>query len=128
MSNSRSQEVTLFTNAHVVSGFRPYIVSMSALYTENGKKVTQVSRELLKFCGNNDLEGCFQAVQTIKGAGPFIAWQVVCDLMESQCLKPCTENDWVELGPGAKGKQYLLPSQSSVIQQLTVSLRSISRH
>jgi hypothetical protein len=36
--------------------------------------------------------------------GSFLAWQVVCDLMESQCLKPCTENDWTELGPGAKGK------------------------
>jgi hypothetical protein len=98
--------VIIFTDAHKVGGLRPYIENMDELYEANGRKVTKVSQEIFKYCRNKDLKSCFQAVENLKGVGPFTAWQVVCDLMESQCLKPCTENDWVELGPGAQCKQF----------------------
>lgn len=94
----------MFTDAYITSGLRPYLENMSELTKNRALKIKRTSRDVLACCNKNDLEGCFEAVKTIKGAGSFIAWQVVCDLMESQCLKPCTENDWTELGPGATGK------------------------
>jgi len=93
----------IFTDAHITGGINPYTRNMEELHMEEGKLIKKVSRDILACCQNRDLQGCFKAVKTIKGAGDFIAWQVVCDLMESQCLKPCTENDWTQLGPGAKG-------------------------
>ena len=33
--------------------------------------------------------------------GPFFAWQILCDLLESQILGTNTDNQWACLGPGA---------------------------
>ena len=93
----------VFTDAHITSGMKPFLKSMSSLYEKDARTMKRVSRKVLERCQNRDLKGCCDAVKTIRGAGTFISWQVICDLMESQCLKPCTENDWTELGPGAQG-------------------------
>ena len=91
----------MFTDAHQTCGLGPYLQYMSKLT----QKIKKINKVIIKCCNENNLEGCFTAIMAIDGVGKFIAWQVICDLMESQCLKPCTENDWTKLGPGANGKQ-----------------------
>ena len=106
MKQAADKGVVLFTGAHQVVGLRRYIETMTELCKKDAKMLGKVSREVLECCEKRDLEGCFLAVQGIKNVGPFLAWQIVCDLMESQCLKPCTEDDWTKLGPGAESKYY----------------------
>ena len=101
---SMDKNKKVFTDAHMTGGMKPFLNAMSGLRKGNGSQVQKVSREILECLQNNNLEGCFEAVKNINGVGNFFAWQVVCDLMESQCLKPCGENDWTQLGPGAKSK------------------------
>ena len=84
---------------------------MNKLCENNGKLIQKFSKDILKFCEGESgeiLEQCFDTVQQVNGIGSFLAWQVTCDLQESQCLAESTENDWTELGPGAKSKLLLL--------------------
>lgn len=98
---SKMKDVVLFTDAHVTGGLGPFLKSMASIDADKIKKVS----ELLLECSEvDDLKGCFTTIKALDGVGPFISWQIVCDLMESQCLKPCTEEDWAQLGPGAKSK------------------------
>lgn len=95
----------LFTDAHVCTGITRFLKFMDALTARkacNLKKASQLVYDALEDEKDCCLEKCFDAVRTLDGAGDFIAWQIVCDLMESQCLSSCTENDWVQLGPGAQ--------------------------
>lgn len=104
----KSEGITVFTQAHIVVGFDRYIETMNRLSRDNGKMIREVSQEILKSClegdkkGRTALEGCFLAVREIKNVGDFFANQITCDLLESQCLGLCTENDWTKLGPGAR--------------------------
>lgn len=95
-------------------GFKRYIETLDLLSTDGNILLRKVSREIVECCrrpdgsnnqgGHSGLEGCFWAVKQIPNVNDFFAWQITCDLLESQCLGPCTENDWVHLGPGAKGE------------------------
>lgn len=100
----------LFTDAHFASGIKKYIPEMNTLCKKDGKLVKEFSNEILECCeGESDeiLEQCFRTVQQVDGIGLFLGWQVTCDLHECQCLGESTENDWTELGPGAKSKSLL---------------------
>ena len=115
----------LFTDAHFAAGIKRYIPNMNTLCKQDGKLVKKFSKEILECCeGVSDeiLEGCFNTVQQVDGIGSFLAWQVTCDLHECQCLAESTENDWTELGPGAKSKSLLRSScflQSSSVNLIT---------
>ena len=66
------------------------------------------------------LEACSSAAEahaTLKGhmrhVGQFIAWQVLCDVVESGHLPQAARDDWVALGPGAKSGLNLIFGQAS---------------
>lgn len=105
----KSQGRIVFTMAHIVVGFERYMATLKLLGENDARLLQQVGKEILQCCldGEKDgicaLERCFKAVKTIRNVGNFFAWQIICDLLESQCLQPCTETDWTQLGPGAKG-------------------------
>jgi len=51
----------------------------------------------------SNLQFCWKALLQIGGVGLFFTWQITCDLVESGVLPPSlTEDQWCELGPGAK--------------------------
>jgi hypothetical protein len=55
-----------------------------------------------------DWETCVNAIQKLPGIGPFVAWQIACDLQESGCIAfqevhHDIDYQYCELGPGAKG-------------------------
>lgn len=111
----------VFTDAHITGGLKPFLRNMEMVHEKDAQLVKEVSEQVLESVHKGSLEGCFDAVKTINGAGNFTAWQVVCDLMESQCLSPCTEDDWTELGPGAKGELH----RTSIALILIVSFLSL---
>ena len=46
--------------------------------------------------------------------GPFFAWQILCDLLESQILGTNTDNQWACLGPGAQnGLRRIFPLETT---------------
>jgi len=112
LREKEADEEVIFTDAHTVCcGLTRYVSNMNKLYENDGKLVKEVSSEILECCkGERDeiLKQCFKKVKKVDGIGAFFAWQVTCDLHESQCLADSNENDWTELGPGAESK-LLLP-------------------
>ena len=49
----------------------------------------------------------------LRHVGDFIAWQVLCDLVESGHLEQAATDDWVALGPGARAGLNLIFGQTS---------------
>ncbi|GMI22129.1 hypothetical protein TeGR_g10587, partial [Tetraparma gracilis] len=47
------------------------------------------------------LEQVCVRLRKMKGVGNFLSWQMTSDLLESGVLPGCTEEDWMEMGPGA---------------------------
>jgi len=86
----------VFTNAHQSMGLDRYVATMRAARTG----LAALSARL--FAVSGDAEAVFGALQaSCDNVGPFLAWQVVCDLMESGCVD-ASEDAWAQLGPGAK--------------------------
>ncbi len=121
MMNRFEKKIVAFTGAHITMGFVRYCQTMTSLWENNAKLLQDVAHAIWMACcscNKNErschvtkktttiaLQQCFHAVKaSIPNVGRFLAWQVICDLMESRCLDPCTEYDWTELGPGAKCK------------------------
>jgi hypothetical protein len=123
----------IFTDAHTLCcGLTRYVSNMNKLCKNDGKLVKEVSSEILECCkGERDeiLKQCFEKVKKVDGIGAFFAWQVTCDLHESQCLADSNENDWTELGPGAESGIKLIFEDSKCDArthlELAVLLQSI---
>ena len=91
-----------FTNAHTAS-FSIETLSgyLSLIAGKDAQVLHTVVEELLDAA--DDMEMCFNVIKKLPGVGTFLAWQVLCDLVESHCFK--FENDnYCQLGPGARGK------------------------
>lgn len=99
-SKFRKLPPPVFTSAHLNPGVNRYLEAMQFLKTNVSSKAVK----LFEASQARDLEKCFNIIREIPHVGNFFAWQVTCDLLESKCLAPCTDNDWTMLGPGAKSR------------------------
>lgn len=75
-----------------------YLATMNSLWKNDGKLVTKLASRM---SSAQDLESCYKVLLRVDNVGKFFAWQVLCDLLEAKVI-PFSENDWVQLGPGAK--------------------------
>ncbi len=59
------------------------------------------------------MEDVFNILRTIETIGPFFAYEICCDWMYKAInVIPFTENDWVNVGPGAKqGIELIFPNR-----------------
>jgi hypothetical protein len=98
---------TFFTRAHLNQGFKKYLHGCK----DSTNKIPQVAQKILESTSNGaiDRRSICKHLKTLDNVGPFMAWQIACDLEESSCYGPCIEvsdnvqnDDYVELGPGAK--------------------------
>ena len=74
-------------------------------------------------------KACIQVLASVDGVGTFLAWQIYCDLCESQCLPPQQQQqhpkddyDYCQLGPGAERTfvcVYMCVSNESIIACLS---------
>jgi hypothetical protein len=87
-----------FTGAHQTMGERRYIETMSTL---DEASLKDYANDMFQRSKARKLKDCCKILETIPNVGRFLAWQITCDLLESKCLAPCSENDYATLGKGA---------------------------
>lgn len=90
-----------FTGAHQTMGERRYIETMSKLEQATLK---DYANKIFHKSKARKLKDCCEIIETLPNVGRFLAWQIACDLLESKCLAPCSENDYATLGKGSDGK------------------------
>jgi hypothetical protein len=95
---------TFFTSAHQNNGFENYLQGLTSLAARQGHLVRKTANSIFHDAvQNRELRACVQHVKNLYGCGDFMAWQITCDLMESNALPECHSHDFCQLGPGAKG-------------------------
>jgi hypothetical protein len=97
------EQESIFTSAHITL---PVGVGNKMSRLQKLKIVLQYThRNLAKLSGHlrtaRSLEEAFHILRRIPCVGPFIAYEICCDLMYVKYL-PFGENDWVNAGPGCK--------------------------
>lgn len=106
------EQEAIFTSAHITL---PTGVGMKL------SRLEKLQKEVLSYTAKNikklkhdlkaaaSLEQAFNVLRRIPCVGPFIAYEICCDLMYIKFLK-FTENDWVNPGPGCKlGLRLMFP-------------------
>ena len=104
----RNQKV--FTAAHQNNGMRRFLESYDVLKHE----IKQLSVEIAKNAKKRSLKGINSVLRSIKGVGPFFAWQILCDLLEARIIGDNSDNQWTSLGPGAKNGLRRLFTESNL--------------
>ena len=100
----------IFTGAFQVMGYPRYVKTLDGLQENERIVLDKLAKRIQKLNSSGDLQGITKELQDIENIGPFLAWQITCDLLESNVIPKCNEADadWVELGPGAKhGLNYI---------------------
>ena len=94
----KGEESIIFTRAHQNNGLERYFKSMEFVKSN----LTSMAKELMEAARERSLKKCFFILKDVPGAGKFMSWQILCDLLELRLLGECTDNQWTCLGPGAK--------------------------
>ena len=70
-----------------------YISIMSGLLQNESELLANVVTQLQSASSQGDIQGCFDIVhRSIPSLSPYIAWEVVCDLLEARILGHCSED------------------------------------
>lgn len=93
---------SFFTGAHQTTNWGKYKKNIQAVAAADA----QMLYETVAILVSKDTEGRVEALQRLPGIGPFLAWQIECDLQESRCFR--NEPVYCELGPGARGKSIMM--------------------
>ena len=98
LHEKKSEKAVLFTAAHQNMGFDRLMTTFEYLQ----KNINSLSSNVVVAAKKRSTKACQDAILKIPNVGPFFAWQILCDLLESQILGSNTDNQWVMLGPGAQ--------------------------
>ncbi len=103
----------LFTSKHQQSGgLDSYLATVRGLAgldtpQQLGFPHARSLAAALAACSNTrEAHGTLKA--HVRHVGDFIAWQVLCDLVEAGAMPQAARDDWVALGPGAKAGLALI--------------------
>ena len=88
----------IFTAAHQNMGYSRLMTTFDFLQ----KNINLLTSNVVAAAKKRSTKACQDAILKIPNVGPFFAWQILCDLLESQILGSNTDNQWVMLGPGAE--------------------------
>jgi hypothetical protein len=124
MCNCQERGMSFFTAAHQTTSHSKLVRYVQE--TLKCKLLEKITPTLL----GTDLQAIVKALGTLHGCGPFLSWQIACDLMESQCLTVDTES-YCELGPGARnGLNALFGTSAKQFDQLDLLrlLTNIQEH
>lgn len=96
MEKQKQKGMHVFTGQHQT-------VSLATLKATLNKLPKQLDDICSEIENASHLQCCWESLLRIKGVGPFFAWQIICDVVESGVLSSSlTEEQWCKLGPGAK--------------------------
>lgn len=106
----------IFTTAHQAIGLRRFLSTMNYLVQKDLAGLLKLESNLQTPIKNKDLEGVTKSLQSIENIGPFFAWQITCDLLQSNVIGDCDEHGYSLFGPGAKnGLRYIFPENHDAI-------------
>jgi len=123
------RNTTVFTNAHLTlpspRGHKGETKIQRYIHTLNSahKLLDKVTKEVR---WAKDLEQVFWALRQIPCVGPFIAYEVCCDLILAKAI-PFTENDWVNPGPGCKVGIKLIFPLTQTTKQFQDRIKQLQR-
>lgn len=118
----------VFTNAHLTlptfelgsTKIDEYINSLNDLHSRLDDVFMQLKNA-------SHLKEVFEIMMQCRRVGPFIAYEICIDLMYAQVV-PFTEDDWVNLGPGAKvGIRLIFPNKKTDMVDGLTQLRKDQR-
>jgi hypothetical protein len=101
MGERKRFSLKIFTSAHMTHGEmgEDKVDTYVRVIGENMK----FHYELADICAEtNSMESAFKALLKFPMIGPFIAYEIVCDLRFSPALMPTDNMTWANVGPGAK--------------------------
>jgi len=120
--------IGIFTEAHQNNGIDRLMKTFD--YLE--KNISKLASELVtaaekKSNAKTPSEICFDTIKKIPFVGNFFANQILCDLQETKTLgSNVTEDQWIQLGPGAKhGLRRLFDLETSEELEYTRLLKDI---
>ncbi|KAL7557719.1 hypothetical protein ACA910_018512 [Epithemia clementina (nom. ined.)] len=93
-----AEKNVFFTNAHQTTKFGTFLNNIRSASRSNGQLIRRKAAELLAVTTTKE---CLDVLQTLDSIGPFMSWQLFCDLRESGCLLQCQNDKYCILGPGA---------------------------
>jgi len=96
----------IFTAVHQNNGWTRYKNTLVDLQLKLGRIC-----EKLRKC--NTLSDACEVLKSVENIGDFFAWQILCDLTETNVIKVNDLDDWAELGPGARKGLKLIFGKSS---------------
>jgi len=95
LAAQRAEGRVIFSNAHQTMGFDRYASTMAKV-----RKTLQKLTDAV-WAARSSAERVFKILLRYENVGPFFAWQVTCDLLETAGVLDCDEDDWCQIGPGA---------------------------
>ena len=113
----KGEESIIFTRAHQNNGLERYFKSME--YVKSN--LTSMAKELMDAASERSLKKCFYILKDVPGAGKFMSWQILCDLLELRLLGECTDNQWTCLGPGARAGLGKIFKESKPADELSLT-------
>ena len=101
-------EKSIFTSVHQNMGWDKYATTVMFV-RDNVEEICGKLRQC------STLKDAFDTITGINNIGPFLGWQVLCDLTESKVLSVLDEDNWAYPGPSAlKGIEFIFRSKKNL--------------
>jgi hypothetical protein len=89
----------------------------------DSERLKLTARSIVEASEAKKLNDCFDVLKELPGRDELLAFQVLCDLLESRCLGGCTEYDWIKLSSAsAASLRSIFPHQEMDELELAKSL------
>ena len=98
LAEKKNAGEVIFTAAHQNMGFDRLLKTLT--YVK--KNCASLTSRVIEAAERKSLKMAHKRLLTLPNVGPFFAWQILCDLLETRVLGDNTDNQWTCLGPGAK--------------------------
>ena len=109
LERKKSQGKVIFTAAHQNMGYDKLLATLKYV----AENIDDIAKNVIIAASNQSLEKCMNEIMKIRNVGNFFAWQILCDLLETNILGPNSDDQWVWLGPGAKdGLERVFPTHT----------------
>ena len=95
----RASNNTFFTGAHQTTTYANYMEDIEKVLKSKAALLHEIVEKILK---TDEKEDWQEALERFPDVGPFIAWQILCDLHESGCVEVKDDDFYCALGPGAE--------------------------
>lgn len=95
----RGKSGKIFTSAHMTTGV--FAEDKIDTYLRAAKQAWGRRQYYVKSIAGASMEAAFRALKELYMVGPFVAYEIVCDLRFTTLIDPSDRMTWANVGPGA---------------------------